>query len=135
MKTFATALLAGVLFGSGLLLSGMADPHNVLGFLDIAGAWNPALAFTMAGAILVAAPAYHWVRRQGRTLDRAPVDITPRSSVDVPLLAGAAVFGIGWGMSGICPGPALILLAGAASAAPIFVASMVAGMLLTRLLR
>jgi uncharacterized protein len=135
MKSFATALLAGALFGSGLLLSGMADPQNVLGFLDIAGAWNPALAFTMAGAILVAAPAYHWVRRHGRTVGREPLDITPRAPVDVPLLAGAAVFGIGWGMSGICPGPALILLAGAASAAPVFVASMVAGMLLVRALR
>jgi uncharacterized membrane protein YedE/YeeE len=135
MKSFATALVAGLLFGSGLLLSGMANPQNVLGFLDVAGTWNPALAFTMAGAIVVAAPAYHWVRRHGRTVDREPVDITPRSNVDAPLLTGAAVFGIGWGMSGICPGPALILLAGAASAAPVFVGAMVAGMLLVRWLR
>ena len=105
MKSFLTALIAGALFGSGLLLSGMANPQNVLGFLDVAGSWNPALAFTMAGAILVTAPAYHWVRRHGTTVDRKPVDIAPRNTLDVSLLAGAAIFGIGWGMSGICPDP------------------------------
>ena len=135
MKSFLTALIAGALFGSGLLLSGMANPQNVLGFLDVAGSWNPALAFTMAGAILVTAPAYHWVRRHGTTVDRKPVDIAPRNTLDVSLLAGAAIFGIGWGMSGICPGPALILLAGAASAAPVFVLAMIAGMFVARALR
>lgn len=130
---FITALIAGALFGCGLLLSGMTNPQTVLAFLDVAGAWNPALALTMGGAILVAAPAYYFARRRAGTPTGQSIELPARLGVDAPLLAGAAVFGVGWGMSGICPGPALILLADPTSAAPVFVASMVAGMLLARI--
>ena len=102
---FLTALIAGALFGSGLLLSGMANPAVVLGFLDIAGAWNPALAFTMAGAILVAAPAFYFVRRNHHAVDGVAVSLPDRSRIDAALVGGATIFGLGWGLSGICPGP------------------------------
>jgi len=130
---FLTALIAGALFGCGLLLSGMTNPQTVLAFLDVAGAWNPALALTMGGAIIVAAPAYYLARRRAALPRAQPVELPVRFGVDAPLLAGAAVFGVGWGMSGICPGPGLILLVNPFSAAPVFVASMVAGMLLARI--
>jgi hypothetical protein len=117
------ALLAGALFGSGLLLSGMSNPQTVLGFLDVAGAWNPALAFTMAGAIAVAAPAFWWSRRH------APIE-AGKTRIDARLLAGSALFGFGWGLSGICPGPGLLLLTGFTLPAWVFVATMALGMLL-----
>jgi len=132
MSRFFTALLAGVLFGSGLLLSGMTNPATVLAFLDVAGNWNPALALTMGGAVLVAAPAYYLVRRRAGALGGRAVELPASSSVDAALLTGAAIFGVGWGLSGICPGPGLILLAGATVPAIVFVISMVAGMLLAR---
>jgi uncharacterized membrane protein YedE/YeeE len=133
---FLTALIAGLLFGAGLLLSGMTNPQVVLGFLDIAGAWNPALAFTMAGAILVAAPAFWLARKRGRTLDGETIELPGRALIDARLVGGAALFGVGWGMAGICPGPGLILLTGLSAQAFVFVAAMLAGMLLAhRLLR
>lgn len=127
-----TALIAGVLFGAGLLRSGMTDPANVLAFLDIAGDWNPALALTMGGAIAVAAPAFWWLRRRGLTLRGEFVAIEDRLPVDRGLVAGAATFGVGWGLSGICPGPGLVLLAGLTPAAFVFVGAMLAGMALAR---
>lgn len=130
---FFTALLAGALFGAGLLLSGMANPAVVLGFLDITGAWNPALAFTMAGAILVAAPAYWFVRRRGSRPGGASATLPDRTRIDRALIGGAAVFGLGWGMSGICPGPGLLLLTGATPSAFVFVSAMCAGFLLATL--
>jgi len=139
------ALLAGVLFGAGLLVSGMSNPQVVLAFLDVAGHWNPALAFTMAGAIAVAAPAFWWRRRhdrqplseQGTTGDAAARASTTsqRRPFDASLLGGSALFGIGWGLSGICPGPGLVLLTGFALPAWSFVAAMAAGMVLVQWLR
>jgi uncharacterized membrane protein YedE/YeeE len=127
-----TALLAGVLFGAGLLLSGMADPANVLAFLDVAGDWNPALALTMGGAIAVAAPAFY-LRRRRALVAAGGCDVSaPRAGVDRRLLGGASIFGIGWGLSGICPGPALVLLTTTAPGAVVFVASMLAGMWLAK---
>ena len=117
------ALLAGVLFGAGLLVSGMSDPQVVLSFLDVAGHWNPALAFTMAGAIAVAAPAFWWARRRASFVAVA-------APIDARLLVGSALFGIGWGLAGICPGPGLLLLAGFTLPAWVFVAAMALGMLL-----
>ena len=122
------ALLSGLLFGAGLLVSGMADPQTVLGFLDVAGHWNPALAFTMAGAIAVAAPAFWWARRRGAA--EAP-GTASRPKVDARLLIGSALFGVGWGLGGICPGPGLVLLASFTLPAWVFVAAMALGMLLT----
>ena len=125
--TALIALIAGLLFGSGLLLSGMAEPQRVLGFLDIAGDWNPALALTMGGAVVVAAPAFFYVRRQGRTLLGAAVTLPDRFRIDAALVGGSAIFGIGWGLAGICPGPALLLLTGGSAGSVGFAAGMVAG--------
>jgi hypothetical protein len=128
----ATALVAGALFGWGLLISGMTNPANILGFLDIAGDWRPALAFTMAGAIAVAAPAFYFMRRRMRTLTGDSAQLPERLRIDRPLVIGSAIFGVGWGLSGLCPGPALILLTGRSLQAIVFVASLALGMVLAR---
>lgn len=127
------ALLAGLLFGVGLAVSQMVVPEKVLGFLDMFGNWDPSLAFVMGGAILVAAPAFLLARRMGRPLAAARFDIPTRRDVDARLLSGAAIFGIGWGLVGLCPGPALAAIALAPLPALVFVAAMIAGMLLFRL--
>jgi uncharacterized membrane protein YedE/YeeE len=127
------ALLAGLLFGGGLLLSGMANPATVLAFLDVAGKWNPALAFTMAGAILIAAPAFYFVRRSHRSLLGADVHLPNRTLIDSPLVVGSAVFGVGWGLSGICPGPGLLLLATGTHEALAFMVAMGVATLVTRI--
>lgn len=128
-----TALAIGLLFGGGLLLSGMANPQNVLGFLDVAGTWNPSLAFVMAGAIGVAAPVFAWVRRHPHTLGGAPVVLPERGPVTRRLVLGSVLFGVGWGLVGLCPGPALVLLgqggAGLAGAL-LFVVGLGAGLVL-----
>jgi uncharacterized membrane protein YedE/YeeE len=107
--TALIALLAGILFGAGLLLSRMTNPANVIAFLDVA-AWRPALAFTMIAAIAVALPAFAIVRARGASILGQPVAPIDRTRIDWPLLLGSAVFGIGWGLCGICPGPGLVLL-------------------------
>lgn len=127
------ALLAGLLFGVGLAVSQMVVPEKVLGFLDIFGDWDPSLAFVMGGAILVAAPAFLLARRMGRPLAAARFDIPTRRNVDARLLSGAAIFGIGWGLVGLCPGPALAAIGLAPLPALVFLAAMIAGMLLFRL--
>ena len=132
---FLTALIAGLLFGAGLLISGMTDPANVLGFLDVFGAWRPQLALVMAAAVLVAAPAFLFVRRRRRDLLGEPVDLPDRKRIDTPLLTGAVIFGVGWGMSGICPGPGIVLLATGRSIAFVFMGAVIAGMWLVSLLR
>jgi len=131
---FVTALLAGGVFGTGLLISRMYEPQRVLSFLDVAGHWNPALAFTMAGAIAAAAPAYWFVRTRKRDLLEHAVELPDRSRIDRRLVAGSAVFGIGWGLSGICPGPGLLLLTGLSLPAIVFVGGLVAGIFAVRLL-
>ena len=124
MRALASALF-GAVFGLGLLISGMLDPAKVLGFLDVAGAWNPQLAFVMGAAVAVATPAFLIARRRGRTLPN-------RLGLDWRLIAGAAIFGLGWGLSGICPGPAVVLLAFAGPPAWIFAGAMVIGLLVAR---
>ncbi len=106
------ALLAGILFGLGLILSGMGNPAKVQAFLDIGGAWDPSLALTMAGAIGVAMPCFHWARQRSRTWLGLPLELPQRQEVDRRLLLGSGLFGVGWGLSGICPGPALVGLGG-----------------------
>ena len=133
--TTLVALVAGLLFGSGLLLSGMTNPANVVAFLDFGGAWRPALAFTMAGAIAVALPAYAIVRARGTSLRGVVVALASRTRIDRPLLVGSAVFGVGWGWSGMCPGPGLIVLASGDWRAFAFVGGMVFGMLASGALR
>ncbi len=131
---FVTAALAGVLFGAGLLVSRMYDPQRVLSFLDVAGHWNPALAFTLFGAIIAASPAFWYVRTKKQDLRRRPVELPDRSKIDRPLIVGSAIFGIGWGLSGICPGPSLLLLTGLSLPALVFAVGVIAGLLSVKLI-
>lgn len=107
MINLLTALLAGGIFGIGLSISHMIDPNKVLGFLDITGNWDPSLALVMAGALAVAMPGFYWVRRQGKPLQDQRFHLTDKTTLDLALLGGSAIFGIGWGMTGYCPGPAV----------------------------
>ncbi|OHV15759.1 hypothetical protein BK022_16735 [Methylorubrum extorquens] len=134
MAKTASAFAVGLLFGLGLLVSGMADPVKVLAFLDVTGRWDPSLAFVMAGAVAVSTTGYLLARRRGRPLLASRLEIPTRRDLDPRLIAGAAVFGIGWGLAGLCPGPALTLLTVAPVQAVIFVVAMVVGMLAFRLL-
>ncbi|WP_312525408.1 DUF6691 family protein [Comamonas sp.] len=128
--TILMAALAGLVFGLGLLVSGMADPQKVLGFLDIAGTWDPSLALVMGGAIALGLPGFALARRRSRSLLGAPMQLPARQTIDAPLLFGSALFGIGWGLAGYCPGPALVGTAAGLGSAAIFSAAMLAGMLL-----
>lgn len=121
-----TALLAGLIFGLGLILSGMTDPHKVLGFLDIAGLWDPSLAFVMGGAVSVTAVAFAVARRRQST---AYAMALPTTGIDRSLVLGALIFGVGWGLAGICPGPAIVLVGSGAIEGWIFALGMAAGML------
>lgn len=127
-------LAAGGLFGVGLALSGMTRPQKVLGFLDVTGAWDASLAFVMAGAVTVYALAYRLIRTRRAPLFEPEFHVPAQRPVDAPLLLGAAVFGVGWGLGGFCPGPALVSLGAAAPYALAFTAAMTAGLLLQRLL-
>jgi uncharacterized membrane protein YedE/YeeE len=126
MKVVSAAIL-GAIFGLGLLVSGMLDPVKVLGFLDVAGHWNPQLAFVMGGAIAVAAPAFLIARRRDQSVLGAPIEIPGGLPIDGRLLAGAGLFGLGWGLAGVCPGPALVLLGLGGVPAWVFGAAMVVG--------
>jgi len=128
MKAILSALAAGLLFGFGLILSGMTDPAKVLGFLDLAGDFDPSLAFVMAGAVAVAAVAFAVAGRRGYSLLGQPMHIPTSRTIDRRLVLGALTFGVGWGLAGFCPGPALTSLASAGTPALIFVGAMVAGM-------
>jgi uncharacterized membrane protein YedE/YeeE len=118
----------GLLFGAGLLISGMTQPDKVLGFLDLFGAWDATLAFVMAGAVAVAAGGFALARRRGSPLLAEKLRWPDRSDIDVSLVAGAVLFGVGWGLVGLCPGPALVNLAGLSGSVLIFVIAMTAGM-------
>lgn len=120
-------LLLGLLFGVGLIMSGMANPEKVLNFLDLTGTWDPSLAFVMGGAIAATTTGYALVRRRGAPVFAPAFDDPPRSPVDRRLIAGASIFGIGWGLSGFCPGPALTALALAAPGTLAFVPAMLIG--------
>lgn len=119
--------LSGLLFGSGLVVSGMTDPANILAFLDLAGDWNPALMIVMATAIAVTTPAFLLVKKRRQTLAGDPAEIANRAPVDRLLVGGALVFGVGWGLSGICPGPGLIIAASGLVPAVVFVGGVTAG--------
>ncbi|MDP3848718.1 MAG: YeeE/YedE family protein [Pseudomonas sp.] len=128
------ALVAGLIFGLGLLLSGMANPAKVLGFLDLAGPWDPSLALVMAGAIGVALLPFSWAKRQSRSLLGAAMQLPLKRGLDSRLLIGSLLFGIGWGIAGICPGPAVAILLTGHWQALLFVLAMLAGMGLFELL-
>ncbi len=124
------ALVAGLVFGVGLLVSGMANPAKVLGFLDLAGLWDPSLALVMAGAIVVGLAAFTLARRRRTSWLGLPMQMPGATHIDRRLVIGSVLFGVGWGLAGICPGPALVLVgAGAANGKGlIFAAAMLAGM-------
>ncbi|WP_281968711.1 DUF6691 family protein [Roseovarius nanhaiticus] len=127
--------LAGLVFGVGLLWSGMANPAKVLNFLDVFGAWDASLAFVMGGASLTAFIGYRLAWRQSRPLLLADFQIPTSSDIDLRLLSGAAIFGIGWGIGGFCPGPAWTALPMAAPGTLIFVPAMLIGITLGRALK
>ena len=118
----------GLLFGWGLLISGMTDPGKVLGFLDLAGAWDPSLALVMGGAVAVGLVAFAAARQRTRSFFGGAMHLPKSDDIDRPLLLGALLFGAGWGLAGFCPGPALVSMAAGESKALLFVAAMVAGM-------
>ena len=120
--------VAGLLFGSGLIVSGMTDPAKVLGFLDLAGAWDPSLAFVMGGAILIGFFAFLIARTRTLTLLGGALHLPKATALDKRLVIGGLVFGAGWGLAGFCPGPALVAMAMGQPKALVFVLAMLAGM-------
>lgn len=130
MKGNVAAFSSGALFAVGLTVSGMVKPSKVIGFLDVAGAWDPSLAFVMVGAIAVHFVAHRWIRRRASPIFDTKFHLPTRKDIDGRLLVGAALFGVGWGLGGFCPGPALVTAAGGTVSALVFVAAMTAGMLL-----
>ncbi|HSV29885.1 MAG TPA: DUF6691 family protein [Candidatus Omnitrophota bacterium] len=133
MRGNVSSYLAGLLFGAGIMLSGMADPANVLGFFDVFGAWNPTLGFVMAGGLMVSFVGYRYCMSRPGPVCAAVYQIPSRQDVDRRLVAGAALFGIGWGMAGYCPGPAMIAAGGGFTEAASFTAAMAVGMLAWRM--
>jgi uncharacterized protein len=126
----------GLTFGLGLLISGMSDPAKVLNFLDLAGIgsgnWDPSLAFVMAGAIAVTFVGFEWVLRQPQPLFGEEFHLPVKRELDLRIISGPAIFGVGWGLAGFCPGPAFTALGFGSAAAVMFVAAMMVGMLLAR---
>lgn len=132
MKRLLGATASGVLFGFGLVLAGMTNPQKIVGFLDIFGVWDPSLALVMGGALIVTATMFPSIIRRGKPLFDVRLELPTRHGINVPLVAGSALFGIGWGIAGYCPGPALASLGGAVADAAVFVVAMIAGMLVKR---
>lgn len=120
VRELFVALVAGLIFGLGLVYSGMVYPDKVRGFLDVTGMWDPSLALVMGGAVLVALPVFQWRRRSGAAVDVA-------RPVDRPLVVGSLLFGVGWGLSGYCPGPALVAAGSGSMPALWYAVAMVAG--------
>lgn len=125
-----TAFLAGLIFGLGLLLAGMANPAKVLGFLDLAGAWDPSLALVMAGAIAVALLPFTLAKKRQQSLLGLPMQLPNKREIDRRLIGGSLLFGIGWGIAGICPGPAVAILLTGHWQVLLFVITMLLGMAL-----
>jgi hypothetical protein len=130
MKLILAALLSGTLFGLGLAWSGMTNPARVLGFLDAAGAWDPTLVLVMIGALAVATPAFRLVLRRPGPLLGGSFHLPAAARIDARLLAGSALFGVGWGLAGLCPGPALAGLVTGSLKVLLFVAAMAVGQML-----
>jgi uncharacterized membrane protein YedE/YeeE len=131
VKSIALAAVAGALFALGLVISGMTTPRTVTAFLDVTGAWDPQLAFVMMGAIAVHAPIVWLLRRRTRPLFGTRFHWPERQQIDAQLVGGAALFGIGWGLSGYCPGPALVSAGGGGLGVLVFLAAVVVGILVT----
>lgn len=129
-----SALIAGLLFGVGLMVSGMANPAKILGFLDLWGRWDPSLAFVMIGAIAVGSIGFAIAKRRKTSLLGLPIQLPASSTVTLRLVLGSAAFGVGWGLAGFCPGPALVALGAGYAKAWGFVAAMLAGMVVFEVL-
>lgn len=129
-----TAGLAGLILGLGLILSGMANPAKVIGFLDVAGPWDPSLGLVMGGGLLVGSIGFALLKKQPKTLSGEPLNLPASRKIDLRLILGSVLFGIGWGITGICPGPGLVLLGAGIPEGVIYVASLLAGMTLYSLI-
>lgn len=122
--------ILGLLFGLGLLISGMTDPSKVLGFLDLAGTWDPSLVFVMGGGVMVGVLGFAWAKKRSTSLSGQAFQWPDLVHIDRPLVLGSLIFGVGWGLAGFCPGPALVSMAAGHDKALVFVLAMVAGMVL-----
>jgi len=120
--------LIGVLFGFGLLISGMTNPQKILNFLDLSGLWDPSLLFVMGGAVLVGLGGFYLLRKRSQAFFGGALHMPARRDVSKPLLIGSMIFGVGWGIAGFCPGPALVAVGAGQSKAFVFVIAMLAGM-------
>lgn len=129
-----SAFFAGLLFSIGLLMSGMANPEKVLGFLDLFGRWDPSLILVMGGAIGVGLPVFAIAKKKSHSLLGAPIALPSRRDVDKRLVLGSIAFGVGWGLAGFCPGPGLVAAGALQPGGLIFVAAMLAGMWVFHLL-
>ena len=134
MKPLVSSLAAGFVFGIGLWVSGMANPKKVLGFLDVTGDWDASLMLVMGGAVAVTVVAFHFILRTAKPFFEMKFEMPTRKDIDFPLIAGAALFGIGWGTAGYCPGPALTALSTLTTESVVFVSAMLAGGFLQRAL-
>lgn len=130
----AGSLVAGLVFGVGLVISGMVSPAKVIGFLDLAGAWDPSLALVMAGAVAVSAIAFAAAGRRSSTLLGAAIALPSTRDIDRRLVLGGLAFGVGWGLAGFCPGPAIVALGAGQIKALVFVGAMLAGMIIFELI-
>ena len=128
MLTHLIALLTGLIFGLGLIVSGMVNPDKVQDFLDLSGSWDPSLAFVMGGAIAVGFLAFTFAKRRNQTFMGTPIHLPTTHLIDKRLVLGSLAFGIGWGMAGICPGPGLVLVGSGNVQGMVFVAAMLIGM-------
>lgn len=135
MKTAIVALLCGLLFGTGLTYSGMASPSKVLAFLTFGPSWDPSLIFVMGGALAVTLPGFWWLRRKDRPWVGESFSRPASQKIDKQLLAGAGLFGIGWGLVGYCPGPAIVSFGLMQAAAAVFLPAMLAGAAIAKRLK
>jgi len=133
VKRAIVALVCGLVFGAGLIISQMSNPAKVIGFLDVTGKWDPSLALVMAGAVAVFGVLYRLALRQGTPLLAPQFTLPEKDSLDPPLMVGALIFGVGWGLGGFCPGPAIVSAAFGDARVWVFLAAMIAGMLLYRI--
>lgn len=134
MKSLLSVFVCGLLFAIGLGISGMTDANKVIGFLNLAGEWDPSLAFVMAGAIGVHMPVFGWIRRRTSPLFGDLFHLPTRQDLDWKLMGGSALFGVGWGLGGFCPGPAVVSTMSLLPSAWVFTVAMLAGMKLVQLL-
>lgn len=131
---FLVSFISGLIFGFGLILAGMANPAKVIGFLDLAGTWDPSLAFVMGGGIAVGSVAFAFAKKRTKSLLGLPMHLPTSRQLDARLIGGSLMFGVGWGLAGICPGPALVLLGTGMVQGIVFVAAMLVGMALFEVL-